>query len=303
MISSLRLATWLTIFLGGIFRLDLRTAEPPPLPSKPFLWKIEGRKPSYLFGTLHIPDKRVTTLPARVTQCLESSDAVYIEVDPSDPQSSAAMQTMMLPPDQSLSSILPADLQKRLQAYLRSRNVFALAFDGMKVWAAAINVRHLDHEALPEAGEPMDRVILQYARLKRKETGGLETALEQCAAFDSLSTEEQVQYLRLTIEALETQPEHPDEKAINLYLAGDSAALAAQLHADLHSESPVTRKLTQRLVVERDSRIADRIEAKLKAHPQKSHFFAIGAAHLGEKDGVVGLLVRKGFTITRLSEP
>ncbi len=30
---------------------------------KPFLWKIEGEVDSYLYGTIHVPDKRVTTLP------------------------------------------------------------------------------------------------------------------------------------------------------------------------------------------------------------------------------------------------
>ena len=57
------------------------------------------------------------------------------------------------------------------------------------------------------------------------------------------------------------------------------------------------------LFTDRDAHMAERIEAKLKASPDKSFFFAVGAGHLREKEGVVGLLAKKGLAINRVSAP
>lgn len=46
----------------GQAKIDIENLEHPV---KPALWKVEGKdltKPSYLFGTIHIGDPRVTTL-------------------------------------------------------------------------------------------------------------------------------------------------------------------------------------------------------------------------------------------------
>ena len=39
----------------------------------PLLWKIDGPQTHYLFGTIHLPDPRVTTLAAPVTEALKQS--------------------------------------------------------------------------------------------------------------------------------------------------------------------------------------------------------------------------------------
>ena len=45
--------------------------RPPPAGRSvkaPFLWRIEGPVPSYLYGTIHVPDAQVTNLPPAVEQ-------------------------------------------------------------------------------------------------------------------------------------------------------------------------------------------------------------------------------------------
>jgi len=45
--------------------------------------------------------------------------------------------------------------------------------------------------------------------------------------------------------------------------------------------------------------MARRIAAKLRAHPGTGFFFAIGAAHLYGPQGVIALLEKEGFKLTR----
>src|SRR4051812_15158441 len=46
------------------------------------LWKIEGRarEPSYVYGTIHVSDPRVTALPEPVRRSFDASRALAIEV-------------------------------------------------------------------------------------------------------------------------------------------------------------------------------------------------------------------------------
>mgnify|MGYP001578313166 FL=1 len=46
--------------------------------------------------------------------------------------------------------------------------------------------------------------------------------------------------------------------------------------------------------------MSQRIESQLRDNPEKSYFFAMGAAHLAEKDSVQELLSAKGFKINRV---
>src|SRR5215472_8171208 len=64
---------------------------------KPLLWRIEGTVPSYLYGTIHIPDQRVLALPDVVTRAMNASDAVYTEVVLDQATLSAAAAAGQLP--------------------------------------------------------------------------------------------------------------------------------------------------------------------------------------------------------------
>jgi uncharacterized protein len=51
--------------------------------SQSLLWKISGKgikEPSYLFGTIHITDKRVFAFDSTVYKAMESSDALALEM-------------------------------------------------------------------------------------------------------------------------------------------------------------------------------------------------------------------------------
>jgi ABC-type hemin transport system substrate-binding protein len=49
--------------------------------------------------------------------------------------------------------------------------------------------------------------------------------------------------------------------------------------------------------------MAERIDAMLREHPDRCHFYAIGTRHLLGEGGVLQRLRQKGYRITRLQPP
>jgi len=71
------------LFALVLVPLDTRTraASPDDTQRSPFLWKIEGNgPPTYLYGTIHVPDPRVTELPSAVKAAFGASQAVFTEI-------------------------------------------------------------------------------------------------------------------------------------------------------------------------------------------------------------------------------
>lgn len=79
------------------------------------LWKIEGRarEPSYVYGTIHISDPRVTALPEPVRRSFDASRALAIEVtlDPASFKPWAVALFLMMP-DADPANVLDFTLQR-----------------------------------------------------------------------------------------------------------------------------------------------------------------------------------------------
>jgi hypothetical protein len=268
---------------------------------KPFLWKIERPTPAHVFGTIHIPDARLQTLPPIVEEAFSQADAVRTEVGMGAAEAPALQLGMMLPPGETLEKKIPAELYEDLQAVLTEKGVpapMARMLNAFKPWAAGAALAAMGY-AENLSAPPLDMLISTRAAEAGKDIAGLETVEEHLAVFDeSLSDEEQVEFLRLAI--LETrEPETSPEKMLDLYLAGDLEGVSAEIRKAFDHDHPLAPKLRRVIISDRDARFADRIESLLNNNPDTSYFFAIGAGHLADEGNVLELLREKGFAITR----
>ncbi len=272
---------------------------------KPFLWKIDGKKPSYLFGTIHLSDDRVLALHQVVTDAFESSDAVYTEISMGWDEILKLMQGMMLTSDQTIQDILPQDLYRRVQKMIESKGYSMVTYQHIKAGYLATLLSGLDHQPKNILDlikkPPLDMLFYFKGDALKKEVGGIETVDEQLAVFGSLTLKEEIELLKRTVDELEKTSEDPAEKLIQLYLQGNEETLSLEINKQMQGEDPLSKKFYDLLLTDRNVHMADRIEAKLKANPEKSYFFAVGAAHLTEKDGVLGLLSKKGVLSNRVT--
>jgi len=278
----------------------------------PFLWRIDGKGEqtfkvkSWLFGTMHLGDERLVTLPASVDDARESSDALYceLEMDQMMKQQRKLMRKMLLPKGQTLKDRLPEKLYQRLSDYVVDHGSSMRAFRRMQVWAMNLNLALLD--AMQEKmTKSLDMMIYKDAKADDKEVGGLETMDEQLAALADLPEEDHIKMLTESLEYMEklaAKGVSPLRKMLEVYLTGDEAKLMAVANEAM-GDKELRKRFMKPMLDDRNVRMADRMAKMMKEHPQKSYFFAAGALHYPGKMGIVELLRRKGYRIQRIDAP
>jgi uncharacterized protein YbaP (TraB family) len=282
-------------------------ATPPPAVAwKPFLYKVSGAKPSYLFGTIHVPDDRLAAPGQALKDAFHDAEEVVTELPLDDTSPAHAMQLAGMPQGKSLTSELPKPVYERLKKVLNDKGLgMAMPMmEHMKVWAVAIQIGLLDHlQELMGGKKPIDVVLHDRAKELGKKTSGLETEAEQLTVFDTLSKDEQSRFLEEALDERDADiAAHRDSfsQLMNLYLAGDETPLLTQLNQGFDLKKPLDQKIMKRLITDRNKIMTDRISAKLKASPSKTYLFAVGSAHLLGDDGIVAQLKKKGLTVERV---
>lgn len=284
----------------------------PPAPalaaatnSRPLLWKIEGH--GYLFGTIHLTDPAVATIPDAAKKAIEQSDAVFCEIKMDSPTLLKAA-LLMQSDKETLTEILPKDLLALAQSELEriSPALRVESFEQMRVWAFAALFTQLEDSLKNPGALPLDMKIFSLGEELKKQTGGIETVEEQVGTFEKLTRAEQILFLRSSLNTLvETrkQGRSPVREMREAYLTGELDRLHKFVNewsesADL-AEKKLNDKLLDILLWQRNKLMAQRIAARLRAALDKKFFFAVGAAHLYSDSGLIRLLEKSGFKITR----
>lgn len=274
---------------------------------QPFLWRLEAGagKPSYLFGSIHVPSPAVTNLAPSVCQALAASDAVYCEL----PFDAATMMTIMrgsMSAKIPLSQALPPDLYARAEAELK-RVVPSMRLASMEtaeIWALASTLALLEYQIKYPTVSPLDLVLFQRGQVLGKATGGIETAQEQLDAMNAFTQDEQVAMLKAMLDdadALRKHGEDPVKRLLDAYLEGDTEAIDREVNRSYETCPPSLRQRFETLLLtERNRRIAERIAQRIRAAPDKGTFFVVGALHGLGKGSVIELLGSSGVKVTRV---
>ena len=285
--------------------LETKTSAPASTRTwaRPFLWRIDGTPPSYLFGTIHVPDARLEPLLPSIQRALDASDVVLGEL-PMDAATRAAVASRtLLPPGRSLQNEIPADLYARVRALLHAKRIPPAAVARLRVWSLALQLMLLDRVAALVTMKPLDLRLYESANDAGKSVGGLETVDEQMQVFDGLSRAEQATFLKQTLDNLDEQRKRgvdAFEELFQLYLSGDEVKTREAFAHMSDPSNALDTKLEKRVIEDRNKVMTDRVQARIDAAPKRSHFIAVGAAHLLGDDSVVAALAKRGYKLTRL---
>jgi uncharacterized protein YbaP (TraB family) len=280
--------------------LPAQTGEAPKPTEHPFLWRFEHEGTEhFLYGTIHLPDPRVTTLPKSVEQAHQRADAVFTEIR-MDQVGPSAMAKMALPQGQTLSELAGTRMKDKLTKFAEDSGMGMMILDRMKPWVVATQVQMSDIMERFEGVPPLDLMLLETALEEGREVGELETFASQIEAFDSFPTGLQLELLDLALDAHEAGDDQI-ETVVQTYLAGDSREFD-KVMAKQYAGHEELRKTIQRILLDdRNVHMVDRILEEITEHPERSCFFAVGAAHMTGNTGLVTLLRRKGYRVDRLS--
>jgi len=280
------------------------TSEPPL--EKPFLWRVEGfTNPIYLYGTIHAPDARVLSLPKGVLDAIDRCDVLYTEI-PLDASSQMAMGPRVLLQDgKKLYDVIEPQLYERLGKILKKRGYPTSMMDPMKPWAAGMTLQALDLMKQMSERPVLDAYLPQLAMEKGKGTGALETAEEQIHVFEQFNEREQTLMLESSIEMFEDpDQEDPLEKMLVMYVRGDLEAFTAYFEEEMkkgaEKDADFSKRFMEAILYHRNELMVERLLKIANEQPDKSHFFAVGTGHYPGDRGILDLLQKQGYKVTRL---
>lgn len=267
------------------------TSPTRPSAAQPFLWKVEGSRPSWLFGTIHSADPMVATLPASVTTALDRSRSFHPEVALSADLAVTLAAKLFTANTPDLSTRLSPSLWFRVKRAGAELGLPELLIERLTPGLATL---FFSAPTDTDIGATVDGQLYTRASARRISIKPLETIDEQLALFQQLP---EAQAVAALTEALD-EAEHgrPNEKRLlRAYASGDERAIIAAIEAEFTS-SPGARALAEPLLYRRNRQMADRLAPHLSTGDA---FVAIGAAHLIGPKSVITLLRARGFKITR----
>lgn len=215
----------------------------------PFLWMIDGDNPSYLYGSIHLGNQDILTLPDVVVDAIDDADKLFWEVELDSETQARSTELSLLTGGETLSNLLTQDIIDRLDLFLARFGIDHTVFSQYKIWAIASSLALLEEiQDLLEYGS-LDGYIWKLALSKDKETGEIETVEEQIGVFDSFTISEQISLLNNTLVSLEEYAGIGQSITIEMkdaYLLGDLKVLQDLSLSDYDENNPIDVKFRKR---------------------------------------------------------
>ena len=259
---------------------------------KSLLYEISGNglaQPSYLYGTIHLICKDDFVMNEATKQKFSETQQVYLEIDMDDPKMMPEMMKSMYMTDGSTLKTLmsEAEYQKVSQFFKDSLKMNIRTMDKMKPFV-------LSSLTLPKLiacpSQSYEETFMKMAKNENKEVLGLETVQEQFEALDKVGMKKQADLMLVKIVENWNDGKRELKQLIADYKNQDIEAI----YEDMGKSNSIDAEFENNLLATRNQNWIPKIQRITKEKPT---FFAVGAGHLGGKEGVIALLRNEGFTV------
>jgi uncharacterized protein YbaP (TraB family) len=254
--------------------------------SQSLLWKISRENTattSYLYGTIHIKDKRVLEFSDSVLTAFEKCDAFAIEVDLNPENLVLLSQRMILPEDQTLMDLFAEEEYQLIKTVVQNIvGVDISLFNKLKPIALLSLV--MNFQFANDVDVSVDEYFYRKATEENKKVIGIETIEEQLEILDSIPNDYIIDYFKNIDSAQEDM-----ETIIKLYQSADLNKMLKMMQKD---KSMVM--IRKNLLTDRNKKMTERIQPIIN---EQSTFIAIGAGHLPGNEGIINLLSNAGYII------
>lgn len=269
---------------------------------KSVFWKISGnglKKPSYLYGTIHLIPKSEYTMPEAARQALDKVDRVAFEIDMQEMTNIFSQLGLItkafMNGGKRLPDLLSSDDYALVKEKMKEKGLPAGMFDRIKPMFLMMMLADGEGTEATQDKRKMTSVemeVYQTARKRRMESAGLETAAYQMSIFDSIPYEIQARMLVKTLRSENSDASSGSEldKMLDLYRQEDIQAMQNMVSADDSEMANYEDILLNR-------RNNNWIPVMGRMMRQKPTLFAVGAGHLGGQEGVIALLRKQGYRV------
>lgn len=271
--------------IGFIFTFLL----PSILFSQSLLWEVMGKKskkPSYIYGTIHIQDKRVFEYSDSVEIAINACDAFALELLLDEIDQKDMIKHMMM--KESLEDLMEKEDYDFLKKTLKEKYGIGIAmFNNMKPFFLSSQLSMLEIKS--DMADALDLYLLKIARKKDKKCYGIEKFSDQIAAVDRITIPEQIKMLMDAVKDTADESSSKTEELIGAYLKMDLEEMVK-----LTQDTTMPAEFEKAFLIDRNIKMVKSIGKKMRKSPI---FVAIGAAHLGGENGVLNLMRKRGYKI------
>jgi uncharacterized protein YbaP (TraB family) len=267
------------------FSFSVYAQSTTPIP-KTMLFRISGKnmkQPSYLFGTLHLKDKRIFHFGDSLYHAIENTDGLAIELNPDE--AAAAFIKSLTEKDTTgfISSEINKEAQDRIKKKLEKKF-------GVKVNRLTRRQAFLArNEWMSSTAKPddmttfMDAHLYHIARKMGKWVGGIEDVDDQMNIIKGNELDFNADDLVADINLIKGTV----NEMIEMYVNGDLGKIYdfATLADD---------EMQRLLFINRNLKMTRRIDSIMQL---RTGVFAVGAAHLPGDSGLITLLQSKGYKV------
>ena len=252
---------------------------------KSLLWEISGNglsKSSYLYGTIHMICGNDYLLSDKTKKAFTASDNLVLEVNLSDPKQLSVAQQLAYgkePLSKTLSpeqlNDLDALLQKRTGMTVKQVDKFSLmtvmSLITMKSFGC-VDIKSYEME------------FIAMAKESDKSVTGFETLQSQMDFLSKGYSDAEM------ITMLQESNDDTTKKMVQNYIQEN----LPELYKDITAPKVMNEKARKWLLDVRNENWVVKMPDMMK---DKSTFFAVGAAHLLDEQGVINLLRKKGYIV------
>ena len=269
--------------------------EKPYPPANPLFYELansDGEVEGWLLGTIHALHEGVEWRTPEIDRVVDEADLLLVEVAGLGQSDTIRRTFLELSQTAGLSPIeerVAAQLRPDAEAIVTQSNFSRAHLRTTEDWAAAIMLSQVDAPGEPKYG--VDRAVI--ADFEGRRVRGFETAESQLGIFDRLAADDQRTLLEGTIEEWSSSKDNP-ERLLRAWLSGDTQVLEDATSEGIMADP----ELRAALLVDRNSDWMRQLRPMLDNDPQP--LIAVGAAHLVGSDGLVAMLQKQGYTVTRL---
>jgi uncharacterized protein YbaP (TraB family) len=259
---------------------------------KTLLWQITGpgiTAPSYLYGTIHLMCPEDIIVSTELRAKFYSTKQLFLELKMDDPAVLAkTMSQMNMKNDTTLSQLLSKQQYDSVSAYFKK--ITGMPLEMMQTMKPELLESVIYPSLLGCNGaEAWEQKFMQMAKANNMQIKGLEAVEDQLKIFDEIPYKTQADELAETILNIDSVKKSFSDM-LQLYRQKNLDALN-----DIMNDEDELAGYNDILLTNRNERWIPEIIEQAKIKPT---FFAVGAAHLGNSNGVINLLRKKGYIVT-----
>ncbi|MBK7872408.1 MAG: TraB/GumN family protein [Saprospiraceae bacterium] len=293
------LLSFLSLTLSLLFQAFAQPSAAVSTEENSLLWEISGKdlkQPSYLFGTIHMINKKDFILTDITKSSLSKTQQIAFEINMEEMSDFSVLMPLMMKAfmadGKTLRDLVSEEDYKLVKAHFDEIGLPLMMLERIKpMFLSAMGAG--DMSEMQSNGEMVSYEIelMKLAKAQEKPVAGLETAEFQMSMFDSIPYEAQAEML---VESIKSGKEGDDQfdQLVELYKKQDLNGLQKMLEGD-----GSIAQYEDLLLVKRNKNWIPVMAKMMTTNPT---FFAVGAGHLGGKQGVIALLRQEGYKVKPL---